>query len=69
MADHNGGIAVVYILIGIPLKAIAFIKILDIKLWKFMISNYRTFKKDIEVEYYMLILLDLINNLGQNKLI
>lgn len=50
--------------IGTPFIAIAFIKMLDYKTWGIMKMTVKNFKKDIDVENYILILIDLIENKG-----
>lgn len=51
-------------LVGIPLKSIAFLKILDIKTWNIMKNNIKNMKKESEIEFYLITLLDLIDNIG-----
>jgi len=50
--------------IGVPLVAIAFIKMLDYKTWGIMKMTVKSFKKDTDVENYVLILIELIENKG-----
>lgn len=51
--------------LGVPFVAIAFIKSLDYKTWGIMKMTVKNFKKDIDVENYVLILIDLIENKGK----
>lgn len=44
--------------------AIAFVKLLDLKNWNVMKMIVKNFKKDDDVENYILILIDLIENKG-----
>jgi len=50
--------------IGVPMVAIVFLKMLDYKTWGIMKMTLKSFKKDIDVESYVLILIDLIENKG-----
>ena len=57
-------IGLFYMVIGVPLVAIAFIKMLDYKTWGIMKMTVKSFKKDTDVENYVLILIELIENKG-----
>ena len=47
--DGNGGIGIFYMFVGLPFTSIAFMKLLDLRAWKIMRSNYKNFKRDEEV--------------------
>ena len=64
MFDGAENIGLFYLVIGVPLVAIAFIKLLDYKTWGIMKMTVKNFKKDVDVENFILILIDLIENKG-----
>lgn len=47
-----------------PFVAVCFIKLTDMKNWNVMKTIVKNFKKDDDVESYILILIDLIENKG-----
>ena len=61
---ERDNIGLFYMVIGTPFIAIAFIKMLDYKTWGIMKMTVKNFKKDIDVENYILILIELIENKG-----
>lgn len=62
---EKNNIGLFYMVLGVPFIAIAFIKLLDIKTWGIMKMTVKNFKKDIDVENYILILIELIENKGK----
>jgi len=47
--DGNGGIGIFYMFVGLPFTSIAFMKLLDLRAWRIMRTNYKNFKRDEEV--------------------
>jgi len=50
--------------IGSPLIAATFLKLLDYKTWGIMKKTVKNIKNDVDVQNYILILIDLIENKG-----